>query len=137
MILKDLLPYRHLDKIAQMTQAQAQVSIDDKRTIRAALGGDDAILSLVIQTAFHRTAKFIRDNGLNIYDTASFDRILTFIRDGADTCAVGHSPLVHVPRELANSEPTLAPTPCFAASLVKSDKGGERTDGKAKGRGKK
>lgn len=89
---KITLPYAHLlDKSTDnqhLIKVQSLISREDKRAILAILGGDDGIYSYIIQTAFVRTADYIRSQNLSFYDASSRSRVLDFIRNGSDTCPV-------------------------------------------------
>lgn len=79
--LSDLSPYRSLSE-DEICRIQAWVSLRDKRTILAAMGGDDSILSFIVQHAYSQTATFIRTHGLTAYDSApDHAKLLDFIRD--------------------------------------------------------
>jgi hypothetical protein len=91
------LPYRDVPSVL-MSKTQADVASADKRTVCASLGGDDGILTFVIQSAFFRTAKFIRDHGYNLYDPANYDAIVDFIRTGHDRSAAPAVPAKPTPK---------------------------------------
>lgn len=97
MTIRSQLPYAHLfdpkNSSPAMRKVQALVSADDKRTVLSALGGDDGILTFLIQHSFLRTAEFIRKNKLNVYDSSNYSRIVNFIRNGTDTCPSGDAPV--------------------------------------------
>lgn len=117
--IRNILPYRSVSD-EHMTKVQAHVAITDKRTVLSALGGDDGILTFVIQHAFLRTATFIRSNGLNLYDPANYDRLIQFVRDGSDPCAVRCAAPHADAGATPNREPTPPPTPRVAPTSRKS-----------------
>ena len=134
------LPYRDIPDVL-MAKTQADVLAADKRTVCAALGGDDGILTFVIQSAFFRTAKFIRDHGYNLYDPVNYAAIVAFVRTGVDPTAAPASdglrngadsrPIGHTaPRDDARADkggqPTAASTQSRTADRRQSDQGREQ-----------
>lgn len=103
--LRGLLPYNHLSE-EHFGTVQTRVNNDDKRCVISALGGDNAILALIVQLAFKRTADFIRNNNLQIYDSANHARILDFIRNGTDPRATGEAPAYSNTTGSADNQPT-------------------------------
>jgi hypothetical protein len=93
-----------------MAKVQALVSADDKRTVLASLGGDDGVLTFVIQYAFKHAADYIRSNHLNTYDPANYIAIVEFIRNGAYPRSTGPSPSHPHPRTTEGSERTAPST---------------------------
>ena len=128
--LSKFMPYAHLldqeNCSPQLVKTQSLVSVDDKRTILAALGGDDGVFTLLIQTTFKRTADFIRQNHLNSYDTTNYARVLDFIRNGSDTRPPGNTPAHDDARPTQDSQRETAPTACKSAPRVQSRPGGDR-----------
>lgn len=129
--LSKFMPYAHLldqeNCSPQLVKTQSLVSVDDKRTILAALGGDDGVFTLLIQTTFKRTADFIRANHLNSYDTTNYARVLDFIRNGSDTRPAGDAVTHHDPRPTQDSQ---RPTETASSKPAASLKGRPRGDGR-------
>lgn len=113
--VRTLLPYSHLMDPNRgnplMAKVQALVSSDDKRTVLAALGGDDGVLTLTIQFAFKHTADYIRSHGLNHYDPSNYDRVLAFICNGPDSHPSLHTPSHPLPGGTESRQPTPPSTP--------------------------
>lgn len=106
-----------------MAKVQALIAADDKRTVLASLGGDDGVLTLVIQSAFFNAAKFIRANSLNHYDPTNYSIVLNFIRNGADTRPTISPPSHPLPGRVEDSQPTSPPTPLIAPTSRESRAG--------------
>lgn len=84
--IRPYLPYKDVPE-PDLTRVCGAVASDDKRTVVASVGGDDGILTFLIQSAFKHTAKYIRENGLNFPDPDNYKRIVAYVQSGA---AVGH-----------------------------------------------
>lgn len=68
------------------TKVQVWVSQRDKRRILSAVG-DDGVFTFVIRTTFQRLATYIKDNDINSFDPASFDKFVEFVRNGTAPCS--------------------------------------------------
>lgn len=134
--IRSTLPYAHLwdpkNGHPDMGKVQAYVSLADKRTVVAALGGDDSILTFVIQHAFEQTAEFIRLHGLNTYTSDNHERVLRFIRDRAPARAPRLPASSVDAGPGADSQPASSSVPRKSAVGDKSDPGRVRRDVKAK-----
>lgn len=116
--LRTLLPY-HLTPEANLAKVQCFIDLDHKRRIISAMGGNDSILTLIIQSAFLRTHDFIVSNKLDLYDPESFARIIHFVRYGTDLRATGDSASHSVASRGTDSQPT-PPTARVPAGVVDS-----------------
>ncbi len=129
--LRDQLPYASPIRSSDdplMCRLQSYILLADKRTVLAAVGGDDAIISYVFQHAFKRTADFIRANGLNLYDPANYNRVLAFIRDGSDTCPSGNANVQHDVGPSESSQSKTSPASSVNKSSGQVSPRGARTE---------
>jgi hypothetical protein len=122
--IRSQLPYASLldtdNGSPQLKKVQALVSADDKRTVLSALGGDDGILTFLIQHSFQRTASFIRQNKLNVYDSANHSRILDFIRNGSDPRPSGDAVVVDDSRAVTGNKHPSTPARSVSTTARKS-----------------
>lgn len=130
--LYKLYPYATVPE-SDRSRVETFVSSADKRTIRAASGGDDSIFGLITQHAFLLTASFIRTNQINPYDPAESARVVAFITSNFDPAAVnGHRPDPRPDRSAvvltdaggtSCGQPASASTPLVAANARQSREG--------------
>jgi hypothetical protein len=136
--IRDQLPYAHLldrkNDSPEMRKISVMVSVDDKRTITAALAGDDAIYSFIVQHAFQQTAEFIRINNLNVYNTHAHQRILNFIRNRTDTRPAGDPVALDDAGSVKTSQPTPPATSSVSSAPREGSPGRSETEPKARKR---
>lgn len=132
--VKDYLPYANLTDDL-LAKASAPVSLADKRTVISALG-DDSVLTLVIQQAFHHAATFIRANNIVSYDPTTHDRFIKFICDRADPC-VNRQAVAHpVAGGTESLQHPASATSCVSSGRGESSQGGIRKQDKKSSGGK-
>lgn len=129
--IRTILPYKSVAE-SDLCRIQGYIPIDTKRRIIGAMGGDDSVLSLIVQTAFQKVNDHIVANSLLAYSSEQSARIVDFIRHGSNTCAAVNPPAHPLPSGGAGGEPASASTSLPARTPDEPSREGDRAEGKVK-----
>lgn len=122
-----------LDPGDELVKIQVWVSLKHKRRILSAVG-DDGAYTFVISHAIKQASDFIANNDIHSYDTASFDKFVTFICNRTDTRALRDAPVQH---ELGAASGVQHPDATAKGKPVGVGKGGQGGERKQAGKNRK